>query len=134
MCEEKLCGAARETIPVSTLGKTWILDLDGTLVKHNGYRLDGKDTLLAGAEKLLRAIRPEDLVIIVTSRSRDVAAETESFLREKGIRYDAILYGAPYGERILVNDRKPSGLATAIAINVARDAADVPEFVQDERL
>ena len=38
-----------------------------------------------------------------------------------GIRYDAIVCGVPYGERILVNDRKPSGLTTAIAMNTERD-------------
>ena len=34
---------------MSTLPKTWILDLDGTLVKHNGYKMDGEDSLLKGA-------------------------------------------------------------------------------------
>ena len=33
---------------LSTLGHTWIFDLDGTIVKHNGYLIDGKDTLLPG--------------------------------------------------------------------------------------
>lgn len=40
-----------ETIVLSPLPKTWILDLDGTLVKHNGYKLDGHDTLLPGARE-----------------------------------------------------------------------------------
>ena len=26
---------------LSTLPKTWIFDLDGTIVRHNGYKLDG---------------------------------------------------------------------------------------------
>ncbi len=26
---------------VSSLAKTWIFDLDGTLLKHNGYKIDG---------------------------------------------------------------------------------------------
>ena len=34
---------------LSTLPKTWILDLDGTILKHNGYRTDGRDTVLPGA-------------------------------------------------------------------------------------
>lgn len=110
-----------ESIKVSTLPKTWILDLDGTLVKHNGYKLDGCDTLLPGAQKFLENIQPEDLVIIVTSRSEQYRKLTLDFLREQNIRYDYIIFGAPYGERILVNDRKPSGLATAIAVNTDRD-------------
>lgn len=112
-----------ESIKVSTLPKTWILDLDGTLVKHNGYKLDGCDTLLPGAQKFLENIQPEDLVIIVTSRSEQYRKLTLDFLREQNIRYDYIIFGAPYGERILVNDRKPSGLATALAVNTQRDEA-----------
>ena len=34
------------TLSLSKLPHTWILDLDGTIVKHNGYKLDGKDSLL----------------------------------------------------------------------------------------
>lgn len=45
-----------EKLILSTLPKTWIFDLDGTLVKHNGYKLDGADTLLAGAKEYLESI------------------------------------------------------------------------------
>ena len=40
-----------KNIVVSALGKTWILDIDGTVCKHNGYKLDGHDTLLPGAKQ-----------------------------------------------------------------------------------
>ena len=40
-----------DTMILSTLSKTWIFDIDGTLVKHNGYKLDGRDTLLEGAKE-----------------------------------------------------------------------------------
>ena len=33
---------------ISSLKKTWLFDIDGTIVKHNGYKLDGEDTLLPG--------------------------------------------------------------------------------------
>lgn len=108
-------------IRVSSLGKTWILDLDGTIVKHNGYKIDGKDTLLEGAAVFFKQIAEEDKVIFLTSRSKELAELTEKFLALHGIRYDAILYEMPYGERILVNDRKPSGLDMAIAVNTERD-------------
>lgn len=123
-----------EVITVSPLGKTWVLDLDGTVVKHNGYKLDGHDTLLPGAKEFLAGIGPEDMVVFITSRTEEYRDMTEEFLRENGIRYDAILYGAPYGERILVNDRKPSGLATAIAVNTDRDVFMDAVFEVDERL
>ncbi len=110
-----------DMITLSALGKTWVLDLDGTVVVHNGYKTEGHDTLLPGAKAFLDGIPEEDMVVFITSRKRDCASLTERFLAENGIRYDAILYDAPYGERILINDRKPSGLATAIAVNTERD-------------
>ena len=96
-------------IEMTALPKTWILDLDGTIVKHNGYKIDGADSLLEGADNLLSQIKENDMVIFVTSRKRDYKEMTERFLDQHGIRYDKIIYEAPYGERILVNDRKPSG-------------------------
>ena len=123
-----------EKIIVSSLPKTWILDLDGTIVKHNGYKLDGYDTLLPGIESFLNKIQPNDVVIFVTSRKEDVMEQTEEFLREAGIRYAHIIYNAPYGERILVNDAKPSGLETAIAINTSRNESCNVDFITDESL
>lgn len=117
-----------EMIELSPLGKTWILDLDGTLVKHNGYKLDGHDTLLPGAKKFLENITPEDMVIIVTSRKEDVRDETVAFLERNQIRYDHIIWNAPYGERIVVNDKKPSGLTTAFSVNTKRDIAPSTHF------
>ena len=54
---------------LSALGHTWILDLDGTVVKHNGYKIDGTDTFLDGAETFLRNIPQKDMVIFLTSRT-----------------------------------------------------------------
>lgn len=108
-------------IELSPLGHTWILDLDGTLVKHNGYLLDGKDTFLDGAVEFLKSIPEKDMILFLTSRTEETAQITEQFLQEHNVRYDQIIYGAPYGERILVNDQKPSGLKTAIAVNTDRN-------------
>ncbi len=119
-------------LPLSPLGHTWILDLDGTLVKHNGYKLNGHDSFVDGAKEFLDRIKPQDMVILLTSRTEDVRAETELFLRENGIRFDAILYGVPYGERILINDDKPSGLRMAIAVRKERDAAFLLKTYDDE--
>lgn len=110
----------RELI-LSTLGHTWILDLDGTIVKHNGYKIDGYDTFLEGAEEFLKSIPEGDMIIFLTSRTEKERELTEHFLCENGVCYNQIIYGAPYGERILMNDRKPSGLMTSIAINNERD-------------
>jgi len=121
-----------EKIIVSSLPKTWILDLDGTIVKHNGYKIDGHDTLLPGAGELLNNISSEDMVIIVTSRLAEYADITEKFLAEQGIRYEHIIYGVPYGERILINDRKASGLKMAVAVNLERDVLNHITFHVDK--
>lgn len=118
---------------LSPLGHTWIFDLDGTLVKHNGYR-EGGDELLPGAKELLGRIPAGDMVIILTARKEDVRAQTEAFLRKNGIRYDFILFNAPYGERIVVNDKKPSGLNMSVAVNIPRDDISGVTFEIDETL
>lgn len=121
-------------ITLSPLGKTWIFDLDGTLVKHNGYKDEGHDTLLAGVKTFFENIPNDDLVVIITARKRETAAQTEEFLRQNGIRFDTIIYNAPYGERILVNDAKPSGLQMAIAVNTERDHFMEERFTVDPKL
>lgn len=119
---------------LSPLSHTWILDLDGTILKHNGYLTDGKDFFLAGAKEFLDSIPEEDLIIFLTSRKKEEKKRTEEFLLGHGIHYGYIIYEAPYGERILVNDRKPSGLNTAVAVNMERDDAVRLKIVIDKAL
>ncbi len=111
---------------LSTLAKTWIFDLDGTIVKHNGYKIDGHDTLLSGAKEYLSELPEEDLVLILTSRTDEYKEMTLSFLKENGIRYDQIIFNVPMGERIIVNDRKPSGLDMALAFSTERNLLKLP--------
>lgn len=106
---------------VSSLSHTWILDLDGTIVKHNGYKIDGEDSFLPGAKEFMERIPQGDMVVFLTSRTEDYRELTELFLRKNNIKYDYIIFGAPYGERILINDRKPGGLNMSVAINSQRD-------------
>jgi len=113
-------------VVMSTLPKTWILDLDGTVVKHNGYKTDGEDSLLPGAKEYIDAIPADDRVVILTSRTDEYRDSTLRFLEEKGIRYDDILFNMPMGERIVINDRKPSGLDMAYAVNLDRDRFEGP--------
>lgn len=105
----------------STLNKTWILDIDGTILKHNGYSIDKKDTLLEGVSEFFKNISPNDKVILLTARKNENIEELKTFLKENNIRYDFLLSDMPHGERILINDKKPSGLKTAYAINKNRD-------------
>ncbi len=112
----------------STLGKTWILDVDGTLVKHNGYKIDGYDTLLDGVKEFFARISPEDKVILLTAREDKYLDDLKKFLASNHLRCDYLLSGMPVGERILVNDRKPSGLDMAFAVNKNRDEALAVDF------
>jgi FMN phosphatase YigB (HAD superfamily) len=121
-----------ETLILSTLPKTWIFDIDGTIVKHNGYKIDGHDTLLPGAKEYIDSIPPEDKIIILTSRVEEYRQMTLDFLKDNNIRYDEILFNMPMGERILVNDRKPSGLEMSVAINIDRDKFEIPDIVREK--
>ena len=119
-------------LTLSTLPKLWILDLDGTILKHNGYKTDGEDSLLPGVREWLAQIPREDRILIVTSRTEEYREMTTDFLRKSGIRYDDILFQMPYGERIVVNDRKPSGLDMAVAVNVDRDYFEMPVISREK--
>lgn len=117
---------------LSTLPKTWVFDLDGTLLKHNGYKTDTGDELLYGVKEYLDRLPAEDKIVILTSRTESFKEQTLEFLRRNFIRYDEILFDMPMGERILVNDRKPSGLDTAVALNVNRDDFKLPAIRRDK--
>ncbi len=120
--EDKIDSANEpEELILSTLPKTWIFDLDGTLLKHNGYKIDGYDTLLPGAKEYIDSIPKDDFILILTSRTDEYREMTLSFLKENGIRFDEIIFNMPMGERIVINDRKPSGIDMAIAMNIERD-------------
>ena len=111
----------KNKLSLSPLGHTWFFDIDGTIVKHNGYKIDGVDTLLPGVKTFWDCIPQEDTIILVTSRKSADKEMTEGFLQSQGIRFDTVIYDLPYGERIIVNDNKPSGLNMSIAMSLERD-------------
>lgn len=121
-------------LELSNLNKTWIFDLDGTLVKHNGYLLDGADCLLDGVKSFLDQIPKDDYIVILSARSSMYKTQTEEFLQKEGIRYNIILFDIPLGERILVNDKKPSGLKTAYSFNIERDEGINIDYSINEEL
>ena len=110
----------KQQLKISKLGHTWILDLDGTLVVHNGYKT-GEDKFLPGAKEFLQSIPKNDYVLILTAREKEAREKNEKFLKENNIRYNQILFEMPMGERILINDDKPSGLRCAYAITPERN-------------
>ena len=108
-------------LKLSSLPHTWILDVDGTIVKHNGYKIDGYDTLLPGVKDFFASLPSQDRVILLTARKAEYLPALKDFLTTDQIRYDHIITDVPMGERILVNDNKPSGLKCAYAVNKERD-------------
>jgi len=106
---------------LSTLQHTWFIDIDGTIFKHEGLWEDGEDTILPGVKELWKIIPEDDYIIIVTGRTSNFADETKQALKKYKLRYDKIIFDLPVGERIVVNDIKPTGLETALAWNVQRN-------------
>jgi hypothetical protein len=109
-----------EDLKLSSLPKTWIFDLDGTILVHNGYK-NGGDRILPGVKEFFDKIPKTDHILILTARKEEVLESTIGFLKDNGIRYNNILADIPFGERILLNDMKDSGLKTAYAVNLKRD-------------
>ena len=42
-------------------------------------------------------------------------------MKQHGLRFDKMIFDAPMGERVLINDDKPSGLKMAYALDKKRD-------------
>ena len=104
------------------LTHTWFIDLDGTILKHNGYIFEKKDTLLKGVQSFFKKISKKDKIIFTTSRKKKYARKTISFLKKNKLYFNEIIFDLPYGERILINDIKPKNkLKTAKSINVKRN-------------
>lgn len=109
-------------ITVSCLSKTWLFDIDGTILKHNGYKV-GQEEILPGVKEFFaKNVKQEDYVILLTSRKLCFIEETKQFLLKNNIKFDIIVPNLPYGERILFNDKKNSGLVTAYSFNLDRDS------------
>jgi hypothetical protein len=79
------------------------------------------DKPLKGAINFLRSIPEEDFIIFTTARNSSFREITESFLKVNHIRYNLILFDLPSGERVIINDKKPSGLLMSHSINLERD-------------
>lgn len=118
---------------ISKLPHTWIIDVDGTICIHNGYKM-GEDIILDGVQEFFNNIPLEDMIIILTSRSIKEKENLEKFFYKYALRFDYIIFDAPMGERIIINDDKPSGLKMAYAINKVRNCKLDISVIVDEDL
>lgn len=123
----------RDKFSISTLPHTWIIDVDGTICIHNGYK-NGGDRILPGVKEFFSKIPDEDMVLILTSRPSSERDNLVKFMHENGLRYNQIIFDAPMGERIIINDDKPSGLKMAYALNKKRDEDLNFDFEIDKNL
>ena len=121
-------------LTLSPLPKTWVFDVDGTIVKHNGHLTQEGDQLLPGVKELFESIPASDVLVLLTARKAEHQNSLKDFLTRNDIRFDYLLSNMPQGERILINDRKPSGLQTAYAVNKDRDQALDLSFEIDDSL
>jgi hypothetical protein len=108
-------------VVLSELGQTWLIDIDGTIIKHNDDLKTAQ--LLPKVKEFFDTLQDKDSVVFLTARSKIDYEDIEELLRRNDILYRvvAIICGLPVGERILINDIKPAGLKTSIAINLNRD-------------
>ncbi len=111
----------QQKLEISSLKHTWLIDIDGTIAIHNGYFRSEKDIPIKESINFLHSLPKEDYVVLLTSREEKYRTLTEQFLEDNGIKYDAILFNLPVGERILINDDKPSGLCMSHAVRVKRN-------------
>jgi hypothetical protein len=117
-----------KNLKLSLLPKTWFIDIDGVILSHNGH-LVNKQSLIKNIDYFFKQIPNDDLVILITAREKKYKKITEETLKKNRVRFNMIIYGVPVGERILINDQKPGGLKTAIAINTIRDKFDKIKLV-----
>ena len=111
---------------MSNRPKTIFCDIDGTLVEHAKPTLAAKPshsmTLLSGTKEAIETWdRHGYNVILVTGRKESLRGQTERQLSSIGIVYDRLLMGIGGGDRIIINDRKITGRATAWSIVLDRD-------------
>lgn len=106
------------------LSNTWFIDIDGVIFPHNGYldtREEEYETPLPGVVDFFNSLESNDMIILCTARNERYRHKTESSLTAAGFRYDLLIMGLPTGRRIIINDRKYSGMKTAFAVNIARN-------------
>lgn len=109
------------SLEISSIPHTWFIDLDGTILIHNGYKMKFGDQIIQESLYFLNSIPSDDTIIITTSRKKMYKNKTIRFLKKNNIRYNQIIFNLPFGERILINDRKDSGMITSISINLDRN-------------
>jgi len=87
----------KQPIVLSHLAHLWLIDIDGTIVKHNGH-LESGDELLPGVKAFWDQIPEGDHIVLLTARDQAYTDQTVELLRVNDLRYNQILFGLPTGD------------------------------------
>ena len=117
--------------------KTLFIDIDGTLVKHKGnlsnIYLEEPELLPGVIDKLNKWNSDGHKIILTTGRPESMRKITNEQLEKFGIFYDQLIMGLTRGERIIINDIKPSlDINVASAIQVNRDEGLINVNISDK--
>lgn len=114
--------------------KTYIIDLDGVLVKNSAKYFKPYWGTTPGILKNIEVVNQlkekGNQIVIFTSRTENFRAITARQLKKIGLRYDFLFMGALHSQRVLVNDFSSSNpFPSAITINVERDSDQLASFL-----
>ena len=108
--------------------RTVIIDIDGVILQHKGegassqWLGDNYPALLPGAVEFFDALEKEGAcIVLMTARKECTRGVLEVQLMQLGLYWDVLVMGVTSGQRVLINDAKPDGDASAIAIVVERN-------------
>lgn len=115
--------------------KTFIIDLDGVIVKNSAKYFKPHWGTTEGIKKNVEAVntlkKNGHQIIILTSRSEDHRKLTVKQLENINLQYDLLIMGALHSQRILINDFSTSNpFPSAVSINVERDSEQLPHFLK----
>jgi hydroxymethylpyrimidine pyrophosphatase-like HAD family hydrolase len=104
---------------------TIFCDIDGVLIKHNPHSVSDPEMneMIDGFQKLEEWRKMGHKVVLTTARNSKKRKEILNLLEVKGIKYDDLLTSCNPGQRILINDRKPSSpfLPQSLSFEITRD-------------
>lgn len=105
---------------------TYIIDIDGTILRHHGgglkYQATWKPEILPKVDEAFKELNEMGArIILMTGRPESMRAATEHQLSKLGLFWDELLMGVGRGIRYIVND-SANGKPTCYAVTVERNA------------
>jgi ribonucleotide monophosphatase NagD (HAD superfamily) len=113
---------------------TAFIDVDGVLFRHKekgaSLQWTGDHDPIPGSIDLLDEMERRGWhVVLTTARPESNRPVLERELREAGLIYHQLVMGVTSGVRVIVNDAKPGGAQSAVAVTTERNALpDAKEF------